>query len=118
LLVAGLGTLFGLGAAHPFILAIFSLGAGWLIASRATGKYFLHGLLVGLFYSVWFSLVQAYYLFDMKRVGMVEVEPFGLDPQLINLLAGVSMGVISGVVIGILALVFAKVVRKDNRVAS
>src|SRR5215471_1338052 len=79
--VSGVASLFGISFASPLIWAAVLFGWAWIISARAPGRYFLHGFLVGVFSSVWLTLIHAYYFFDMARAGIVEVQPYGFSPQ-------------------------------------
>jgi len=58
---------------------------------------------------------HSYYLFDISRnkPEMAELVPWGINPQLMNLMIGLGAGVITGVIIGLLALAGAKLLKKE-----
>ena len=98
---------------EPFCwLAIFPVCA-YLIARRAPGSYFLHGLLVGLLNSVWITSAHAL-LFDQyiarhaREAEMMAQMP--LAPKAMMLITGPIVGVVSGIVLGILALIVHRLV--------
>jgi hypothetical protein len=117
-------SLFGLGMAFATVfiipsaveplcwLVIFPFCA-YLIARRASGSYFLHGLLVGVLNSVWITSAHLL-LFDRYMTGhareaeMMSQMPFA--PKTMMLITGPIVGVVSGIVLGILALIVHRLV--------
>ena len=93
-------------------LVIFPVCA-YLIARRAPGSYFLHGLLVGILNSVWITSAHLL-LFDRYVAGHArEAEMMGrmpLAPKAMMLVTGAIVGVVSGIVLGILALIVHRLV--------
>jgi hypothetical protein len=93
-------------------LAIFVVCA-YLIARRAPGSYFLHGLLVGILNSVWITsahvlLFDQYIARHAREAEMMAQIP--LAPKVMMLVTGPIIGVVSGIVLGILALIVHRVV--------
>jgi hypothetical protein len=113
-LVMALATVFVISSTvEPLCwLAIFIVCA-YLIARRAPGSYFLHGLLVGIANSVWITAAHVL-LFDQyiarhaREAEMVGRMP--LTPKAMMLLTGPIVGVVSGIFLGILALVVHRIV--------
>jgi hypothetical protein len=97
-----------------FWLLIFLLCA-FLIATKAPGNYFLHGLVLGLANSVWVTgvhlvLVTPYLANHPTEAEMMASAPFPVTPMM--LITGPIVGLISGAVIGLLAVVASKIVRR------
>jgi len=93
-------------------LVIFPVCA-YLIARRAPGSYFLHGLLLGLLNSVWITsahvlLFDQYIARHQREAEMMAQMP--LAPKAMMLVTGPIVGVVSGIVLGILALVVHRIV--------
>jgi len=96
-------------------LAIFALCA-YLIAKRAPGKPFLHGLLVSLVNSVWITgshiaLAESYLLRHPDEAAMLTKMPLPDAPRLMMLMTGPVVGVVSGLVLGLFAWIASKLVR-------
>ena len=115
-LAIGLPSLFGLGSIAPLLWLIVFTICAWVIATGAPGKYFLHGFLAGVVSSVWFTLVHAYYLFDLSRnkPEMVEILPQGVSPQVMNLLVGLITAAVAGLIGGFFAFVAAKILKQGD----
>jgi hypothetical protein len=95
-----------------FWLAIFVVSA-YLIATRAGGKPFLHGLLVGLVNSVWVTtshvlLFNQYIANHPREAAMMTSMPMPESPRLMMAITGPLIGLVSGIVLGLFALIAAK----------
>jgi hypothetical protein len=93
-------------------LVIFPTCA-YVIARRAPGSYFLHGLLVGILNSVWITSAHllwfdAYIARHAREAEMMGRMP--LAPKAMMLVTGPIVGVVSGIFLGILALVVHRIV--------
>jgi hypothetical protein len=93
-------------------LVVFPICA-YLIARRAPGSYFLHGLLVGILNSVWITsahvlLFDQYIARHAREAAMMHGMP--LAPRAMMLVTGPIVGVVSGIFLGILALVVHRIV--------
>jgi hypothetical protein len=98
-------------------LAIFVVCA-WMIARRAPGKVFLHGLLLGIANSVWITVVHllffdAYVAHHAKEAAMMSGGRMPLPPRLMMAVVGPCIGVISGAIIGLFALITARFVKRS-----
>lgn len=113
-LAIGVSLLFGLGFIATLLWLIVFTICAWVIATRARGKYFLHGFLAGVISGVWFTLVQAYFLFDTSRnkPEMVEILPQGVSPQVMNLLVGLITAAVAGLIGGFFAFVAARILEQ------
>lgn len=99
-----------------FWLAIFGFTA-YFIASRCSGRYFVHGLLVGLANSVWVTashilLFDRYIANHPQEADMMSSMPLPDSPRLMMALVGPVIGVVSGLVIGVFAVLAAKMVAR------
>src|SRR5262245_47538374 len=93
-------------------LAIFVVCA-YVLARRAPGSYFLHGLMVGILNSVWITsahvlLFDQYIARHAREAAMMTQMP--LAPKTMMLITGPIVGVVSGIVLGILALITHRIV--------
>ncbi len=97
-------------------LVIFAVSA-YLIAKRVAGKYFLHGLLVGIANSVWVTAAHVV-LFDHyianhpREAAMMTSMPLPGSPRLMMALVGPVIGIASGLLIGVLAMLVANLVSR------
>jgi hypothetical protein len=98
---------------EPFIwLPIFLLCA-YLIASRAGGKVFLHGLMVGIVNSVWITaahvlLYDQYIAHHAKEAAMMAQMPQSVSPRVL----------MACIVLGLFALVASLLVRRGGKGAA
>jgi hypothetical protein len=97
-----------------FWLVIFIICAV-VIARRAEGRNFVHGLLVGIVNSVWVTgahvlLFDTYVANHQAEAQAMSTMP--LPPRVMMAVIGPVIGVVSGVVIGILAVIAAKILRR------
>ena len=97
---------------EPYVwLGIFVVSAV-VIAKRARGKIFLHGLFVGLVNGVWvtgahLALFDAYLARHPREAAMAAqmAAHLGASPRVAMAVTGPVIGLVSGVVIGIFAYV-------------
>ena len=78
-------SLFGLtGRAEPLLWLVIFIVYAWLIAKRASGKYFLHGLLVSVLNSIWITAIHAgfFSMYVANNPEMVKGIPPGMNPPL------------------------------------
>ncbi len=105
---------------EPFFwLPIFVICA-YLIAKRAPGKYFLHGLVLGIANSVWITaahvlLFDAYIARHAREAQMMQTAAMPGSPRMMMSIIGPCIGVISGIVIGLFALVAVWAVRRGEK---
>lgn len=96
-------------------LAIF-LVCAFVIAKKAPGKYFLHGLFVSLANCLWITSVHilfagAYLARHPDEAAMMASGPMAGSPRLMMALTGPVVGIVSGIVLGLFALVASKLVK-------
>ena len=101
-------SLMGLGPFLIFLWPIVMVTSVCLIGARAPGKFALHGFMVGALMQLWAGAIHAYYIFDLSRVGMVEVTPHHLHPQLINGFETAAAAAVTGAVFATLLLLTTK----------
>jgi hypothetical protein len=97
-----------------FWLAIFVICA-YVIARRAPGRYFLHGLMVSIVNSVWITsahlaLFDTYVANHPQEAQMMTKMP--LAPKVMMTVTGPVVGVVSGLVLGLFAWVASRLVRR------
>lgn len=123
-LAMGIATVFVIpSSVEPFFwLAIFVISA-YVIATRAGGRPFAHGVLVGLANSVWVTathvlLFQQYVARHQQELAMMSSMPLARHPRLLMLCMGPVIGLVSGVVLGLFAVVAAKFTGARGRSAA
>jgi hypothetical protein len=97
-------------------LPIFVVSA-ILIARQAPGRYFLHGLALGVANSLWITaahvlLFDTYVAHHVREAAMMKDLPGGISPRLMMACIGPIIGVASGAVIGLFAWIAARIVRR------
>jgi len=104
----GLCSLIGVGPFLIFLWPIVIVTSVCLIGARAPGRFALHGFIVGAIMQLWAGAIRAYYIFDLSRVGLVEVTPHRLHPQLINAFETAVAAAVTGAGIAALLLLTTK----------
>jgi len=111
-LAMAVASLFGLGMLEPLLwLAIFIIYA-WLIATRATGKYFLHGFLVSVVNSIWIHALF-FSVYAKNNPQFVQGVPPGMNPRVLMIIMGPLVGAVFGVIAGLFAFIASKVFKKS-----
>jgi hypothetical protein len=100
---------------EPFFWLVIFCICGYLIAIRAPGRYFVHGLLVSIVNSFWITashilLFDQYIPRHTREMAMMTSMPLPNHPRLMMALMGPVVGVVSGIVLGLFALVARKLV--------
>jgi hypothetical protein len=95
-----------------FWLAIF-LVCAYIIAGRAPGRPFVHGLMVGIVNSVWVTashilFFDNYIVRHQQEMAMMTSMPLPDSPRTMMALMGPAIGVVSGVVLGLFCVVARK----------
>ncbi|HBB97610.1 MAG TPA: hypothetical protein DC054_19690 [Blastocatellia bacterium] len=101
-------SLMGLGPFLIFLWPIVIVTSVCLIGARAPGRFALHGFMAGAMMQLWAGAIHAYYIFDLSRIGLVEVTPHRIHPQLINALETAAAAAVTGAVIAALLLLTTK----------
>jgi hypothetical protein len=99
-----------------FWLAIF-LVCAYIVATRAPGKFFLHGFLVSLVNCVWITtahiaLADSYLARHPDEAAMLTKMPMPDSPRLMMLMTGPMVGIVSGLVLGLFSFVAAKIMKR------
>jgi uncharacterized membrane protein len=122
-LAMGVATVYVISSSiEPIVwIGIFAVTA-YLIATRAPGRYLLHGLMVGIVNSVWITsahilLFDDYIANHPQEAEMLASMPVAVSPRLVMAVTGPIIGVLSGLVIGVLALVASRLVARKARMA-
>src|SRR5262249_1369213 len=94
----------------------------YIIATRCTRRFFLHGLMVSVFNSVWITtshilLLDRYLGSHAQEAAMMRSMPLPDSPRLMMACTGPVIGVLSGVVLGLFAVVASKLVRLRGKSA-
>lgn len=90
----------------------------YIIAKRAEGDYFLHGLFLGIANSLWISLLHAMlftkYIFNNGQVSetLAKLPKLG-PPRLMLIIYGPMIGVFAGIILGLLCVAASKVVESE-----
>jgi hypothetical protein len=105
-----------------FWLVIFGITA-YTIATRSQGRYFLHGLLVGVANSIWITashvlLFDRYIAGHPQEAAMMTSMPLPDSPRLMMAIVGPVIGVASGLVIGLFAVLAARLVARRKTAAA
>jgi hypothetical protein len=113
-LAMGIATVFFVPSnIEPFCWLVIFVICAYIIAARAPGKYFLHGLLVSIVNSVWITaahvlLFDSYIANHAREAAMMESVP--VAPRLMMFVTGPLIGVVSGLVLGLFAFIASKLV--------
>jgi hypothetical protein len=100
---------------EPFFWLVIFIVCAYLIASRAPGRPFLHGLMVGIVNSVWITSAHVAF-FDQyiarhpQEAQMMTTMP--LAPKAMMAVTGPIVGVVSGAILGLFALIAARFVKR------
>jgi hypothetical protein len=115
-LAMGIATVFLVPSnVEPIVWLAILVACAVIIARRAPGKYFLHGLCVSLLNSVWITaahvlLFDSYIARHAREAAMTRGMP--LAPRLMMVLTGPVVGLASGLVLGLFAFVAARIIRR------
>ena len=113
-LAMAVASLFGLGMIEPALWLVIFIIYAWVIATRAPGKYFLHGFLVSVVNSAWITAIHATFfsVYAKNNPQFVQSAPPGMNPRVMMVIFGPLFGVIFGLVAGLFAFVASKIVKK------
>jgi len=119
-LAMGLGTVFFIPSnIEPVCWLVIFLFCAYVIAKRAPGMHFLHGLLLGLANSVWITAAHLLFFYrylagHAREAAMIESMTLHDAPKLVMALTGPIVGLISGIILGLFAFVAGKVVKPST----
>lgn len=113
-LAMAFGSLFGLGMIEPFVWLVIFIIVAWVIASRAPGRYFLHGFLVSVVNSIWITAIHATFftVYAKNNPQFVQSAPPGWDPRVIMIIFGPIFGIVFGLIAGLFAFVASRLVKR------
>jgi hypothetical protein len=100
-----------------FWVTIFVFCA-YIIAKRATKKYFWHGYFLGLFNCIWitaahFVFYSTYITYHTSVLKMSQQYPiFPTHPRIDMLIIAPFIGIISGIIIGLFAFIASLIMKK------
>jgi hypothetical protein len=103
---------------EPAFWAAIFIFCAYIIARRASGKYFWHGLFLGLANCVWitaahFIFYNTYITHHPSVLKMSQQHPIFLThPRIDMLIISPFIGIVSGIVIGIFALIASLLMKK------
>ena len=122
-LAMGVGTVFFISStAEPYFWLVIFVISAYFIATRASGRYFLHGVALGVANSIWITgahvLLFARYIANHPReAAMMSSMPMPTHPRVMMLIMGPLIGVVSGIIIGLLAMLAHRLVAPRARPA-
>ena len=113
-LAMAIGSLFGLGMIEPLLWLLIFIVYAWLIATRAPGKYFLHGFLASVVNSIWITAMHAAFfsMYAKNNPQFVQSAPPGINPRVLMIVMGPVFGVLFGLVAGLFAFIASRIVKK------
>ena len=109
--VVTVGAIVPSSVAQIIWLPIFLICA-YVIAVRAGGRFFTHGLAVGILNSFWITVIHALFVETFmannpQEAAMLASMPLPHRPRLMMALVGPFVGLVSGAIIGLLAALAA-----------
>lgn len=120
-LAMGIATVFLIpSSVEPFVWLVIFVISAYLIATRAPGRPFAHGVLVGLANSLWITathllLFHRYMASHPEQQAMMMSMPMYRHPRLLMLLTGPVIGLVSGCVLGLFAVIAVKLLGARSR---
>jgi hypothetical protein len=120
-LAMGIATVFVIPSKiEPFFWLIIFVACATIIARRAPGKFFLHGLCVSLVNSVWITaahilLFHSYAATHAQEISAMSNSP--LPPRAMMAIVGPAIGLASGLVLGLFSFVAGKLMRPARAAA-
>jgi hypothetical protein len=107
-------------AAEPFLWLIIFIICAYVIAKRCDGRYFMHGVLVGLVNSVWITgahilFAETYMAHHPEQVSMMASTPWAEHPREGMLVMGPVAGLAFGAILGLFCVVAAAVMKRRSR---
>ena len=106
---------------EPLFWLVIFIVCAYIIARRAPGRYFLHGLMVSIVNSVWITAAHVA-LFDRyvgnhpQEAEMMTKMP--LAPKVMMVVTGPIVGVVSGLILGLFAVIAVRFVRRSGPVST
>lgn len=103
---------------EPIFWAAIFIFCAYVIAKVCFGKYFWHGLMVGIFNCVWITAAHiafySSYIAHHPSIAKMSAQHPVLPahPRLAMLIVGPFFGIISGIILGIFAWIASMIVKK------
>ena len=113
-LAMAVGTVFVIPSKiEPLFWLVIFIVCAYVIATKAPGNYFLHGLMTSIVNSIWITathiiLFDAYIANHAQEAEMMATLP--LSPKVMMLCTGPIVGVVSGLILGLFAVIARKIV--------
>jgi hypothetical protein len=107
---------------EPLLWLVIFIVCARLIATKAPGRYFIHGFLTSLMNCVWITAAH-FLLFDQytarhaDEAQMMAQLNFPISPRMLMALMGPVIGIISGLILGVFAVIAAKLTSKRRKTA-
>jgi hypothetical protein len=100
-------------AIEPLLWLMIFVICAYLIARRAPGKFFLHGVFVSLVNSVWITashllFFDTYIANHAQEAAMSASMPLGTHPRILMAIVGPLIGLASGLILGTFCVIVAK----------
>lgn len=105
-LAMGIATVFVIPSTiEPYFWLVILVVSAYFIATRATGRYFLHGLALGIVNSIWVTgshvlLFSQYVARHPREAAMMQSMPLPTHPRVMQIIIGLCIGIVSGIIIG------------------
>jgi hypothetical protein len=123
-LAMGIATVFVIpSSSEPIFWLVIFIVCAYLIAKKALGKFFLHGLLVSVLNSVWITATHIIF-FDSylprhpDEAAMMAKMPLPDSPRLMMLITGPLIGIAFGLILGLFSFVAGKIVKRSPEVGA
>jgi hypothetical protein len=125
--LSGFGFAMGIGTVslipsnvEPALWLVIFVICAYAIARLAPGRFFLHGVALGLVNSVWVTafhvaFFDTYLAHHAQEAAMSASMPLSDHPRLLMAVVGPTIGAATGLVLGIFSVVAARVTREQGR---
>lgn len=111
----GIGTVFFIPPkVEPFVWLVIFVTCAVIVAKKARGRFFLHGLFVSVVNSVWITAFHVAF-FDTYMAGHPSEAAMSATmsyPRLMMLATGPVVGLVSGLVLGIFCFAASKMIAR------
>ncbi len=118
-LAMGVATVFFLPSTiEPVFWVIIFIVSAYMIATRAPGRPFVHGLMVGIGNGIWITAVhvglfEAYAARHASELAAMATVGMPTHPRMMMAVMGPITGVVSGCIIGLLAMLARRLVKRQ-----
>ena len=102
---------------EPVFWLVIFLVCAYVIAVRAPGQPFLHGLFVSIVNSLWITaahvaLFDQYMTHHLREAQMMADMQTPMSPRMLMAITGPIVGIVSGLILGLFALIASRLVRR------